>query len=214
MQNRLDERKKRIVNSARRLFNQYGFDGVSIDRIMAGAGLTRGAFYTHFSSKSDLYADVVTCFFNTPGATNQWPGVRLDLEARDASAQIIRAYLSRQHADAVETACPMVALPTDVARSGAVAKRAFENAFRAMVDRLETPRRAHGPVPRAKHHAANRTAALSIAALCIGGMVTARAIEDRGLSDELREACASVALTLQKRARSRTVKRRTRTRPN
>ena len=36
--------RKKIVESARRLFNRHGFDAVSIDGIMAGAGLTRGAF--------------------------------------------------------------------------------------------------------------------------------------------------------------------------
>jgi len=129
--------REQIVASARRLFNRHGFDAVSIDAIMAGAGLTRGAFYTYFASKSDLYADVLTCFFNTPNAPNNWGGVHLDLDAPDARDQIIRAYLSRQHADAVETACPMVALPSDVARGGSSAKQAFERAFTAMINCLE-----------------------------------------------------------------------------
>jgi AcrR family transcriptional regulator len=52
------EVRQRIVESARRLFNRSGFDGVSVDCIMAHAGLTRGGFYTYFESKSDLYAEV------------------------------------------------------------------------------------------------------------------------------------------------------------
>jgi TetR/AcrR family transcriptional repressor of nem operon len=196
---RLDEKRARIVESARRLFNRHGFDAVSIDGIMAGAGLTRGAFYTYFSSKSDLYADVLTCFFNSPGATSNWDGVHVDLRAHDAGAQIIRAYLSRQHAEAVETACPMVALPSDVARSDAVAKRAFENVFKAMVDRLAATRNGK---------CTDRTTALCIAALCVGGMVTARALEDRGFADELRDACATVALQLERQKRRRGHRRR------
>lgn len=38
--------------------------------------------------------------------------------------------------------------------------------------------------------------ARAIAALCIGGMVVARALEDRGHADELRQACVQVALQL------------------
>ena len=38
--------RQRIVESARRLFNRHGFDGVSVDSIMAQAGLTRGGFYS------------------------------------------------------------------------------------------------------------------------------------------------------------------------
>jgi TetR/AcrR family transcriptional repressor of nem operon len=55
--------KKRIIDSARRLFNQHGFESVSVTQIMAGAGLTHGGFYSYFRSKSDLYAEVLGCFF-------------------------------------------------------------------------------------------------------------------------------------------------------
>jgi len=41
------------------LFNRHGFNAVSIDDVMAEAGLTRGNFYCHFTSKSDLYAQSV-----------------------------------------------------------------------------------------------------------------------------------------------------------
>ena len=51
--------RARIVESARLLFNRHGFSGVSIDDIMAEAGLTRGGFYNHFSAKDELYAEVV-----------------------------------------------------------------------------------------------------------------------------------------------------------
>ena len=51
--------REKIVDSARRLFNRHGFTGVSIDEIMADAGLTRGGFYNHFSTKEELYAEVV-----------------------------------------------------------------------------------------------------------------------------------------------------------
>ena len=41
-----------------------------------------------------------------------------------------------------------------------------------------------------------RYRARAIAALCVGGMVLARSIEDRALADELREAAMGVALSL------------------
>src|ERR1700759_5741026 len=49
----------RIIQSARRLFNRHGFDNVSVQQIMLGAGLTHGGFYSYFKSKSDLYAKVL-----------------------------------------------------------------------------------------------------------------------------------------------------------
>ena len=45
-----EKTRQRIVASARRLFNRHGFTGVSIDEIMADAGLTRGGFDNHFDT--------------------------------------------------------------------------------------------------------------------------------------------------------------------
>src|SRR4030081_1682500 len=45
------ETRARIIVSARKLFNQFGFDGVSIQQIMSNAGLTHGGFYKHSRGK-------------------------------------------------------------------------------------------------------------------------------------------------------------------
>jgi TetR/AcrR family transcriptional repressor of nem operon len=179
------EVRKKIIASARRLFNRHGFESVSIDQIMAGAELTHGGFYNYFNSKSDLYAEVLGCFFTDPEWKNRWEGLEVDMGASDVGAQVVRAYLSRQHFEDVENSCPMVALPTDVARCDERAKRAFETVFRAMVEVLARSS-ANGR--------ARRVTAQATAALCVGGMVVARALLDRKLADELRDACMSVAL--------------------
>ena len=113
--NIIQETKKKIIDSARRLFNRHGFENVSITQIMAGANLTHGGFYTYFKGKSDLYAEVLNCFFTDPEWKDCWEGVHVDLSSTDVGAQVVSAYLSRQHFEDVENSCPMVALPTDVA---------------------------------------------------------------------------------------------------
>src|ERR1700677_3554978 len=154
------EIKGKIVQSARRLFNRHGFDNVSIAQIMAGAGLTHGGFYSYFHSKSELYTEVLGCFFTDPNWKSCWEGVEVDLTSTDVGPQVIRAYLSRQHFEDVENSCPMVALPSDVTRSGKSAKLAFETVFGAMVSVLE----------RSLMQSRTRnTRAQAIAALCVGG---------------------------------------------
>jgi TetR/AcrR family transcriptional regulator, transcriptional repressor for nem operon len=190
--------KARIIESARRLFNRQGFDNVSIRQVMAGAGLTHGGFYSYFKSKGDLYAEVLGCFFTDPNWKSCWEGVEVDLTSSDAGPQVVRAYLSRQHFDDIENSCPMVALPSDVARSHKAAKQVFQTVFLAMVSALErslpsrkTDRQINGQ---------------ALAALCVGGMVVARAMVDTSKADDLREACLRVALHLgdwQRRAKSR-----------
>lgn len=182
------EVKGKIVESARRLFNRKGFDNVSISQIMAGANLTHGGFYSYFRSKGDLYAEVLGCFFTDPNWKSCWEGVEVDLSSTDVGPQVVRAYLSRQHYDDVENSCPMVALPSDVARSHNAAKHVFQTVFLAMVSALERSLVSKG---RTRH--ANGQA---LAALCVGGMVVARAMVDEPRADELREACMRVAMEL------------------
>jgi TetR/AcrR family transcriptional repressor of nem operon len=180
--------RQRIIDSARRLFNRHGFDGVSIDGIMAGAQLTHGSFYSYFGSKGELYTEVLACFLTDPQWKNTWEGIHIDMTAAALGPQIVRAYLSRQHFEDVENSCPMVALPSDVARSGKSAQSAFETAFKAMVRILEQG--------SSNTNHSHRAVAQSVAAMCVGGMVIARAIADRSLADELRGACMAVALKL------------------
>jgi len=183
-----DRVRARIVDSARRLFNRNGFESVSVDAIMADAGLTRGGFYSYFQSKSDLYTEALGCFFTDPNRKSRWKGIRVDLAAGDAGPQTVRAYLSRQHFDDVENSCPMTALPRDVARSDTRVKAAFENVFQAMVEWLGRDVKAAGR--------RREDRAMAIAALCIGGMVVSRSLNDRALIERLREAATNVALDL------------------
>ena len=183
-----EETRARIISSARKLFNRFGFDAVTIEQIMADANLTHGGFYRHFTGKEALYAEVLQCFFTDPRWNKVWDGVEINLTAADIGPQIVRAYLSRQHFEEIDNACPMVVLPSDVARSGASARRAYQTAFEAMVNSLQRGSRSDGRP--------NRTSALAIAALCVGGMVIARASDDRAFADEVRDAALVVALKL------------------
>jgi TetR/AcrR family transcriptional repressor of nem operon len=182
------EKRRLIIDSARKLFNRRGFESVSLQQIMAGAGLTHGGFYSYFKSKSDLYAEVLGCFFTDPDWKNCWEGVHVDLSSTDVGPQVVRAYLSRQHYEDVENSCPMVALPTDVARSGESARRVFETVFRAMVSVLE-----RGLVDK---RGPRRKKAQAIATMCIGGMIVARTVVDQDAANELRRACTEMALEL------------------
>jgi AcrR family transcriptional regulator len=44
-----------VVDAARRIFAERGYDGASLDAVAAAAGLTKGAIYSRFSSKEALF---------------------------------------------------------------------------------------------------------------------------------------------------------------
>lgn len=49
---------EQIVSVARRAFAEDGFDATSVDGIVEGAGMTKGALYHHFPGKRALFAAV------------------------------------------------------------------------------------------------------------------------------------------------------------
>jgi len=54
-----DETRKRIVNAARQVFSEHGYDGATFQAIAEIADLTRPAINHYFSSKRVLYREVV-----------------------------------------------------------------------------------------------------------------------------------------------------------
>ncbi|HRQ22849.1 MAG TPA: helix-turn-helix domain-containing protein, partial [Anaerolineales bacterium] len=55
MQQRSEETRSRIIESAIKLFSARGFNAASVDDICKEAGISKGAFYHHFESKQALF---------------------------------------------------------------------------------------------------------------------------------------------------------------
>jgi AcrR family transcriptional regulator len=47
--------RRKLLDAAKRIFAQDGFEAARLEDIAAGAGYTRGAFYAHFKSKEDIF---------------------------------------------------------------------------------------------------------------------------------------------------------------
>jgi AcrR family transcriptional regulator len=53
-QSRAENTRLHLVRSAAELFDRNGFSGATLDDVSRAAGVTKGAFYFHFSSKDEL----------------------------------------------------------------------------------------------------------------------------------------------------------------
>lgn len=168
--------RQRILKSAARLFNRKGFAEVTIGEIMTGAGLTHGGFYRHFSSKDELYSEVITQFLCRPPEPWQTKPAERCAPGQPYAVYVVDAYLSREHLDDVDGSCPLIGLPTDVARGGQAIKTAYRQVAESMIRLFEA--NLSGPEAREQ--------ALVSLTLCVGGMVLARAIDDEDLGSELR----------------------------
>jgi TetR/AcrR family transcriptional regulator, transcriptional repressor for nem operon len=177
--------RHKILESARHLFNKKGFSEVSIDEIMENAGLTRGGFYRHFKDKDELFAETVRWFLCTDAPKPWQPRPAKGRTARKRRGQrVIDAYFSRGHFDDHETCCPLIALPSDVIRGSDMVKRAY----REVLEKLAGIFEADLDEPQ------RRERALALVALCVGGIVTAKCMDDPTLADDLRRAAYRHAL--------------------
>lgn len=55
---RRDRTRQDLVAAATTVFAARGYDGASVDDVAAAAGYTKGAVYSHFSSKADLFLGI------------------------------------------------------------------------------------------------------------------------------------------------------------
>lgn len=52
---RMNKTKRRIFNTAIKLFSEKGYDNTNIEEITAIAGVAKGSLYYHFSKKEDIF---------------------------------------------------------------------------------------------------------------------------------------------------------------
>src|SRR5689334_24555583 len=112
-----------IFQHAARLFRLRGYAGTNIDDIMLAAGLTRGAFYAHFRSKDDLFAEVI-------GAGH---GLLARMRAGDGKVRdVLDGYHAKDGFTATLRDCTLAALAGDMARATLAVKLASANILHAL----------------------------------------------------------------------------------
>lgn len=65
MQQRSEETRTKIMESAIKLFSNSGYNKASVDDICAEAGISKGAFYHHFKSKQELFLALLDGWLQT-----------------------------------------------------------------------------------------------------------------------------------------------------
>ena len=50
----MNKTKRRIFNTAVKIFSEKGYDNASVEEITAVAGVAKGSLYYHFSKKEDI----------------------------------------------------------------------------------------------------------------------------------------------------------------
>jgi AcrR family transcriptional regulator len=181
---RKDETRRHILDVASARFRESGIAAVGLAGIMSDAGLTNGAFYSHFFSKEDLVRAVLV-----DALTRREERHKTNLDNAVALETTIRDYLSPRHRDHAGTGCPTAALAAEIARH----PKATRDAFTGKMSDIIALMAAQIPEGSA---AERRGKAITIYATMVGALQLSRAVNDRQLSGEILENAAEAAITL------------------
>jgi TetR/AcrR family transcriptional repressor of nem operon len=173
-ENETAEKHDRIVQEASRLFRERGFQDVTVAEVMNKAGLTHGAFYSHFESKEALMAAAVEYAMQ-----RALRGVKKSFPTLKGIRGYLNWYLTAKHRDSPGTGCPMAALSGEI-RNEPEVKGRFTANLKEIISAMGGERRD----------------AVATLATLVGAISLARAVDDETFS---REILRSVRKTLDRK---------------
>jgi TetR/AcrR family transcriptional regulator, transcriptional repressor for nem operon len=174
-----DVTHERIVAVAARAIRRSGYDGTGVADIMKEAGLTHGAFYAHFTSREAMLAEAAgrACAESAAAVAEVVASAPPDR----ALASLLSAYLSREHCEHVDIGCPLAALGSETSRQAPEVRRVATRHIKEMIDLVARQSPDWG------QPGAHQRALVTVATM-VGTLLLARAVDEPGLSDGLREA--------------------------
>lgn len=170
--------REKILKSAWKLFSRKGFDNVSIDDLMNDAGLTRGAFYAHFKTKSDLYQESILAILTNGRLAAQKPS---ELSDQQWVKLLLNGYMSRGHIDNEPSPCPLAFLATDVANREPQVRKAYTQVYKNLNKLI------------GQHCDQDSELIMAITAMMIGSVAIGRALDDPATVDRLLTSGRNVA---------------------
>ena len=179
---RRDASRQRILQAASERFRADGIAASGLSRVMQDAGLTNGAFYPHFQSKTELVRESLAA------ALDDQARQMGEILAADGLDGLVAAYLSPEHRDNPQVGCAIAALGAEIAREPPETRAVY--AERAAV--LAKQVAAHMP-PHAKDP---EGLALALFATLIGTLQLARATNGAEMSDRILAIGRETARTL------------------
>ena len=179
-----DETRRHILDVASAQFRESGIAAVGIAGIMSEAGLTNGAFYSHFASKEDLVREVLT-----DALTRREQRHKANVENGVALETTIRDYLSTRHRDHAGTGCPTAALVAEIARHPKPTRDAFTGKVADIIV-LMAEQIGQGSAEDRRRNA------ITIYSTMVGALQLARAVNDRLLSDEILKNAVEAAVAI------------------
>ena len=128
-----EEKRKELLKISGQLAKKDGFAATGVDGFMKAAGVTSGAFYSHFSSKQDLFKALVENELKNSiqlWQSNPHNQAELWIEFE------LNRYLTLSHVEHPNHGCVLPTLATEVARSDEEINNAINKNYSAVMPYL------------------------------------------------------------------------------
>ena len=178
------EAREKILSAVGRGFRTSGFGGIGVDALAKEAGVTSGAFYGHFASKSAAFEAAAVA-----GLVELRQAIE-SLRANEAESwlgQFADFYLSTKRTCHLGESCALQSLTAEVARAGRKTKEAYEEELLRVVEALAAGLPQGGP-------AARRKTAWAILAILSGGVSLSRATNDPAIGEQIAAAIKTAVM--------------------
>jgi TetR/AcrR family transcriptional repressor of nem operon len=178
------ESLERILDAAARRLRAEGLDGAAIVPVMRDAGLTHGAFYSHFATKEELANAAFAHAISTgrphwikPVGGQRWSARLKTLAGR---------YLTAAHRDDLSTSCGFTTLSSDAAHASPEFRATYERELRTSL----------AAICGADVDERRLDDAIALMVICVGGLSLARAVHDKDFSARILRVAREIAGTV------------------
>ena len=179
------ETRQKIINSAISLFSTRGFDQVSIDDLMHHAGLTRGAFYSHFKNKKAVYTKAIIAGAKQ-SRINQCKPDEMTLE--EWTIDLLSGYLSTDHVNQQIAPCPLAFMVTDIANNEKEIRSTYTRMYKLINKAVFSQLKDNSDV--------SEEDILATTAMMIGSVAIGRALNDDSMTSQLLDSSRAASLKL------------------
>ncbi|PTB19580.1 TetR/AcrR family transcriptional regulator [Trinickia symbiotica] len=177
------ETRARILDAAGRIFRREGYGGSGIEGVTKEAGVTNGAFYGHFKSKSEAFRTVVLT------GLEQLRLAIADMKAARGKRWLkpfIDFYMGAKRTCDIGESCALPSFSPEVVRADFETRAAYEAELRRLIDEVSTGLAGGSGKER-------DDAAIALLAMLSGGVTLARAVADPALSERIARAVTKSA---------------------
>jgi AcrR family transcriptional regulator len=184
------ETRARVVAAAGQVFREEGYGGASIDALTKAAGVTNGAFYGHFKSKSAAFRTAVLS-----GLEELRQGIAA-LKAdrpRDWLKAFVDYYLGDKRTCKLGESCALPSLSADVMRADDETRGAYTKELKRVIEEVAAGLPESAAPGRAD--SSREDQAILLLAMLSGGVTLSRAVSDAALSERIAILVAQAALS-------------------